>query len=98
MASPFSGAVLGASALLTSPTLKAAFLDGTVPVPDALQRFVITVVVATVAITLVQWLFQGTSPLTEAQQEAARRLAEVGARGRAADDVPAAVPPSPSDD
>ncbi len=94
MASPFSGAVLGASALLTSPTLKAAFLDGTVPLPDALQRFAVTLVVATIAITLVQWLFQGTSPLTEAQQDAARRLAELGAKGRAADDVPLKAPAS----
>ena len=62
MASPFSGLVLAASAALTSPTLHAAFIAGTVPVEDALLRFVTAVAITTVAITLVQWLFHGTSP------------------------------------
>ena len=89
MASPFSGTVLAASAALTSPTLHAAFIVGSVPVEDALLRFVVTIVLTTVGVTLVQWLFEGTSPMTEAQQDAARRLAELGAKGRAAGDLPA---------
>ena len=85
MASPFSGLVLGASAVLTSPTLYDAFVVGSVPLDAAVQRFVVTIVITTVAVTLVQWLFLGTSPMTESQQEAARRLAELGAKGRAAE-------------
>ncbi len=88
MASPFSGVVLAASAALSSPTLYAAFVVGSVPVDQGLVRFVTTVVIVTVAVTLVQWLFDGTSPMSEAQQEAARRLAELGAKGRAAEVSP----------
>ena len=84
MASPFSALVLAASAALTSPTLHAAFIVGSVPIEEALARFITTVVITTVAVTLVQWLFQGTSPLTEAQQEAARRLSELSATGKPA--------------
>ena len=91
MASPFSGVVLAASAALTSPTLHAAFVVGSVPIDDALVRFVTAVVIVTVGVTLVQWLFHGTSALSESQQETARRLAELGAKGRAADD---GTPPS----
>ena len=78
MASPFSGPVLAAGAALTSPTLYGAFVTGTVPVEDALIRFLLVVVITTVAVTLVQWLFDGTSPMTPAQLEAADRLAEIG--------------------
>ena len=98
MASPFSGLVLGASAVLTSPTLHAAFVVGSVPVDEALVRFVTTVALATVAITLVQWLFHGTSPLTESQREAASRLSELGAGGRAAGDVRPTGDPGAADD
>ena len=78
MASPFSGLVLAAGAALTSPTLYEAIVVGSVPIEDALLRFGIVVAVTTVAVTLVQWLFDGTSPMTESQLEAARRLAELG--------------------
>jgi ABC-type dipeptide/oligopeptide/nickel transport system permease component len=98
VASPLSGIVLGASAALTSPTLYDAFVEGSVPLPDALSRFVITIIVTTIAVTLVQWLFLGTSPMTEAQQEAARRLAELGARGHAAADVVPTPRPETADD
>ena len=81
MASPFSGLVLAAGAALTSPTLYEAFVVGSVPIEDALLRFGIVVAVTTVAVTLVQWLFDGTSPVTESQLEAARRLAELGSTG-----------------
>ena len=88
MASPFSGVVLGASAALTSPTLYAAFVVGSVPVDEALLRFVVTIALTTVAVTLVEWLFLGTSPMTESQQEAARRLSDLAAKGKAAGDLP----------
>ena len=88
MASPFSGPVLAAGAALTSPTLYGAFVAGTVPVDEALLRFVVVVVITTVAVTLVQWLFDGTSPMTEAQREAAKRLAELGPTGSPADAGP----------
>ena len=96
MASPFSGLVLAASAALTSPTLHAAFVVGSTRVEDALLRFVGTVVITTVAVTLVQWLFHGTSPMSESQQETARRLAELGAKGRAAADTPVAPTNEPA--
>ena len=89
MASPFSGVVLGASAALTSPTLYAAFIAGSVPLEDALLRFGLTIVLTTVAVTLVEWLFLGTSPMTESQQEMAQRLSDLGAKGKAAGDAPA---------
>jgi hypothetical protein len=88
VASPFSGLVLGASAALTSPTLNDAFIVGSVPIGEALLRFVVTIAIVTVAVTLVQWLFLGTSPMTESQQDLARRLTELGAKGKAAGDVP----------
>jgi hypothetical protein len=87
VASPFSGVVLGASAALASPTLYAAFIVGSVPIEDALLRFVVTIVLTTVAVTLVEWLFLGTSPMTESQQEAARRLSDLAAKGKAAGDL-----------
>ena len=89
MASPFSGVVLGASAALASPTLHAAFIVGSVPIEEALVRFVVVIVVTTVAVTLVQWLFDGTSPMSETQLETARRLAELGSKGTAVNAVPA---------
>ncbi len=85
MASPFSGPVLAAGAALSSPTLYGAFVVGTVPVEDALLRFVVVVAITAVAITLVQWLFAGTSPMTEAQHEAAKRLAELAPTRSSAD-------------
>lgn len=97
MASPFSGLVLGASAALTSPTLYGAFVVGSVPLEQALVRFGTTVVIATVAITLVQWLFHGTSPLTDAQREAGLRLSELGTKGRAADVRPPGAPGATED-
>ena len=81
MASPFSGLVLAAGAALTSPTLYEAFVAGTVPVEEAVLRLVVVVAITTVAVTLVQWVLQGTSPMTESQLEAARRLAELGSSG-----------------
>ena len=89
MASPFSGPVLGAGAALTSPTLYGAFVAGTVPVEDALLRFVVVVAITTVAVTLIQWLFDGTSPMTPAQLEAAQRLAELGPTGSSTNDAAA---------
>jgi len=86
VASPFSGVVLATGAALTSPTLYGAFVAGTVPVEDALLRLVAVVVVTTVAVTLVEWLFQGTSPMTETQLEAARRLTELDSKGAATGD------------
>jgi DNA-binding GntR family transcriptional regulator len=89
VASTFSGLVLAAGAALTSPTLYEAFVVGTVPVEDALLRLVVVVVITTVGVTLVQWVFQGTSPMTESQLDAARRMAELGSKGEAADGAPA---------
>ncbi len=97
MASPFSGPVLAAGAALSSPTLYGAFVIGTVPVEDALLRFVVVVAITTVAVTLVQWLFTGTSPMTEAQLEAAKRLAELAPPGSSAD-AAASSSTQPADD
>ncbi len=84
MASPFSGLVLAAGVALTSPTLYAAFVVGTAPLEGAILRLVTVVAITAVAVTLVEWLFQETSPMTEAQLELSRRLAELTApRGAA---------------
>ncbi len=91
MASPFSGLVLVAGAALTSPTLYAAFVVGTVPLEDALTRLVTVVAITTVALTLVEWLFQETSPLSESQLELSRRLTELaGPKGGANAAAPSA--------
>ena len=81
MASPFSGLVLAAGAALTSPTLYGAFVAGTVPVEDALLRLVVVVAVTTVAVTLVEWVFHGTSPMAPAQLDAAREAGQTGPKG-----------------
>jgi hypothetical protein len=96
VASPFSGPVLAAGAALSSPTLYGAFVVGTVPLEDALLRFVVVVAITTVAVTLVQWLFDGTSPMTVAQLEAAKRLTELAPTGSSAD-APASSRTGPAD-
>jgi hypothetical protein len=93
VASPFSGLVLVAGAALSSPTLYGAFIVGTVPIEEALLRLVVVVAVTTVAVTLVQWLFDGTSPMSETQLETARRLAELGSKGDATGDAGTAGQP-----
>jgi hypothetical protein len=85
VASPFSGVVIAAGVALTSPTLYGALVVGTVPVEDALLRLVVVVAVTTVAVTLVEWVFHGTSATTTSPQDAAHRPGSAGSPGAAAD-------------
>ena len=97
MASPFSGLVLAAGVALTSPTLYAAFVVGTAPLDGAIVRLVTVVAITAVAVTLVEWLFQETSPMTETQLELSRRLAELTAP-RSAAPSPKEAEPDGADD
>ena len=88
MASPFSGLVLAAGAAITSPTLYGAFVAGTVPVEDALLRLVVVVALTTVAVTLVEWVFHGTSPVAQGQLDAAREAGMTGPKGAVGEAAP----------
>jgi len=61
MTSPFSGPVLGSGALLASPALWAAFVDGTMATDTAIVRLVVAVLVSWVGLSLLTSLLDGTS-------------------------------------
>jgi hypothetical protein len=60
MASPFSGLVLGSGALLASPALKDAFVDGTLPIETAVMRLFVAVLVSWIGFSLLGSLLEGT--------------------------------------
>ena len=43
--SPFSGVVLGAAAVLSSPALWSSLVAGTMPIADGLLRYVVAVAI-----------------------------------------------------
>lgn len=51
--SPFSGWVLGSATVVASPALWSAFVDGTMPLDVALTRYLISVAVSWLLISLV---------------------------------------------
>ena len=61
MTSPFSGLVLGSGALLASPALWAAFVDGTMSMDTAIVRLVVAVLVSWVGLSLLASLMDGTA-------------------------------------
>jgi hypothetical protein len=61
MASPFSGLVLGSGALLASPALWAAFVEGTLSTETAVVRLGVAIVVSWVGFSLLGFLLSGTS-------------------------------------
>jgi hypothetical protein len=51
--SPFSGVVLGAAAALSAPALWSSLVAGTMPVADGLLRYVITVAICWLCLSVV---------------------------------------------
>jgi hypothetical protein len=74
VASPFSGWVLGTGALVASPALRAAFLDGTLPLSTAVLRLAIAVVVCWVGLSLLGALLSETSAPESQEEETPRSL------------------------
>ena len=64
MTSPFSGLVLGSGALLASPALWAAFVDGSMAMDTAIVRLVVAVLVSWIGLSLLMSLLDGTAPET----------------------------------
>jgi hypothetical protein len=62
MARLLSMPVLGGGALIASPALWAALVDGTMPLETALSRFAVAVVLAWIGVSVLGSLVEGTSP------------------------------------
>ena len=62
MVSPFSGLVLGSGAVLASPALWDAFVEGTLPVQTAIVRLLVAVLVSWVGLSLLEMLVSETGP------------------------------------
>jgi hypothetical protein len=74
MTSPFSGLVLGSGALLASPALWAALVEGTMSMDTATVRLVVAVLVSWVGLSLVGSLLDGTTAPTPPSEGAPRAL------------------------
>jgi hypothetical protein len=74
MASPFSGGVLAAGALLSSPALYDAFVVGTMPISTALTRLFVAVVVCWLGLSMVEALVSATAGRPTLPEEAPRAL------------------------
>ena len=74
MASPFSGPVLASGALLASPALWAAFVDGTMSMETAVVRLGVAVLVAWVGISLLASLVSGTAAVPTDDEDVPREL------------------------
>ena len=64
MASPFSGIVLGSGAVLASPALWAAFVEGTMSMETAVVRLFVAIVVSWIGFSLLGFLLTGTAAPT----------------------------------
>jgi hypothetical protein len=74
MTSPFSGLVLGSGALLASPALRAAFVDGTMSIDTAIVRLVVAVLVSWIGLSLLTSLLDGTAAPSTDVDETPRAL------------------------
>ena len=74
MPSPSSGLVLGSGALLASPALWAAFVDGTMAVETAVVRLVVAVLVSWLGLSLLETLLSGTAEPAEDSGDVPRTL------------------------
>ena len=74
MTSPFSGLVLGSGALLASPALWAAFVDGSMSTDTAIVRLVVAVLVSWIGLSLLMSLLDGTAAPEIQANEAPRAL------------------------
>ncbi len=61
MTSPFSPTVIGLGALISSPALFAAFVDGTLPVQTGVIRFGVALLVCWIGLSLLDTLLHATS-------------------------------------
>jgi hypothetical protein len=74
MASPFSGLVLGSGALLASPALWDAFVEGTLPVQTAIMRLLVAIVVSWLGYSMLGSLLEQTADPVRRTDEAPRAL------------------------
>ena len=74
MSSPLSGLVLGSGALLASPALWAAFVDGSMSTDTAIVRLVVAVLVSWIGLSLVTSLLDGTAAPESPADERPRAL------------------------
>ena len=74
MASPFSGIVLGSGALLASPALWDAFVDGTLSMDTAVIRLVVAIVVSWIGISMLGSLLAQTAEPVPQQDQVPRAL------------------------
>ena len=74
MVSPFSGLVLGSGALLASPALWDAFVEGTLPVQTAVVRLLVAVLVSWVGLSMLQSLLSQSGPTDSAPDDVPRSL------------------------
>ena len=65
MASPFSGLVLGSGALLASPAIWDAWVEGTTSVTTAVTRLAVAVLVAWIGFSVLESLLSQTSGTAE---------------------------------
>ena len=77
MTSPLSPTVLGLGALLSSPALFAAFVDGTLPVETAVIRFGVALLVCWVGLSLLDALLHSTSAPPTRDEPAALEATQV---------------------
>ncbi len=69
MTSPFSPMVLGLGALLSSPALFAAFVDGTLPLETGVIRFGVAMLVCWIGLSMLDTLLQATSAPAAPQEQ-----------------------------
>ncbi len=74
MTSPFSAPVLGSGALLASPALWAAFVDGTMSMDTAIVRLAVAVLVSWIGFSLLASLLEGTAEPTTDTDDTPRAL------------------------
>lgn len=74
MASPFSGWVLAGGAVLASPALRDALVDGTMPLGTAAVRVVMSTVFVWVGVSLLEWLLSRTAEPVGSEPQPPRAL------------------------
>jgi hypothetical protein len=70
MTSPLSPTVIGLGALVSSPALFAAFVDGTLPLETGLIRFGVALLVCWIGLSMLDVLLSATSAPPASEQPA----------------------------
>ena len=81
--SPFSGVVLGAAAVLSSPAMWSSLVAGTMPIADGLLRYVVAVAICWLGLGIVSALV-GPAPRPTTTQV---HTATAGSSGQGGSDV-----------